>query len=58
MNHVFKSLRFKLTLLVVAVELLVFSAVGILYTRRFSQEVDSAIIARLSTPGLLMTREN
>jgi PAS domain S-box-containing protein len=51
-----KSLRFKVTLLVIAVELLIFSGVGVFYTHRFSQEIDNAIIARLSIPGLLMTR--
>lgn len=56
MEHFSKSLRFKVTLLVIAVELLIFSGVGIFYTHRFSQEIDNAIIARLSIPGLLMTR--
>jgi len=56
MNHFSKSLRFKVTLLVITVELLIFSGVGVLYTHRFNQEIDSAIIARLSIPGLLMTR--
>jgi len=56
MNHFTKSLRFKVTLLVIAVELLIFSGVGVFYTHRFSQEIDNAIIARLSIPGLLMTR--
>ena len=56
MNHFTQSLRFKITLLVIAVELLVFAGVGVFYTHRFSQEIDNAIIARLSIPGLLMTR--
>ena len=56
MNHFTKSLRFKVTLLVITVELLIFSGVGVFYTHRFSQEIDNAIIARLSIPGLLMTR--
>jgi PAS domain S-box-containing protein len=56
MSHLTQSLRFKLTLLVIAVELLIFSGVGVFYTQRFSQEIDNAIIARLSVPGLLMTR--
>lgn len=56
MKHFTKSLRFKITLLVITVELLIFSAVGVFYTHRFSQEIDSAIIARLTIPGLLMTR--
>ncbi|NVN90390.1 MAG: PAS domain S-box protein [Desulfuromonadales bacterium] len=56
MIHFTKSLRFKVTLLVITVELLIFSGVGVFYTHRFSQEIDKAIIARLSIPGLLMTR--
>jgi PAS domain S-box-containing protein len=56
MNHFIKSLRFKVTLVVIAVELLIFSGAGVFYTHRFSQEIDNAIIARLSIPGLLMTR--
>src|SRR5512137_431498 len=56
MSHFTRSLRFKLTLLVIAVELLIFSGLGFFYTHRFSQEIDNAIIARLSIPGLLMTR--
>ena len=56
MNRFTKSLRFKVTLLVITVELLIFSAVGVFYTHRFNQEIDNAIIARLSIPGLLMTR--
>jgi PAS domain S-box-containing protein len=51
-----KSLRFKVTLLVITVELLVFSGAGVYYTHQFSKEIDNAIIARLSIPGLLMTR--
>jgi PAS domain S-box-containing protein len=51
-----KSLRFKFTFLVIVVELLIFSGVGVFYTHRFSQEIDNAIIARISIPGLLMTR--
>jgi PAS domain S-box-containing protein len=56
MKHFTQSLRFKLTLLVIAVELLIFSGAGVFYTHRFSQEIDNAIIARLSIPGLLMSR--
>ncbi len=56
MNRFTKSLRFKLTLLVITVELLIFAGAGVFYTRQFSQEIDGAIIARLSIPGLLMTR--
>lgn len=56
MSHFTKSLRFKVTLLVITVELLIFSAVGVFYTHRFNQEIDNAIIARLSIPGLLMSR--
>lgn len=56
MSHFTKSLRFKLTLLVIAVELLIFSGAGVFYTHRFSQEIDKAIIARLSVPALLMSR--
>ena len=56
MNHFTKSLRFKVTLLVITVELLIFSGVGVFYTHRFSQEIDNAIIARLSVPALLMSR--
>src|SRR5512137_107252 len=56
MSHFTRSLRFKLTLLVIAVELLIFSGLGFFYTHRFSQEIDSAIIAKLSIPGLLMSR--
>ena len=56
MNRLTKSLRFKLTLLVITVELLIFAGAGVFYTRQFSQEIDGAIIARLSIPGLLMTR--
>lgn len=55
-NHFSQSLRFKVTILVIAVELLIFSGVGVFYTHRFSQEIDQAIIARLSIPGLLMSR--
>ena len=55
-NYFSRSLRFKVTFLVIAVELLIFSGVGVFYTHRFSQEVDQAIIARLSIPGLLMSR--
>lgn len=51
-----KSLRFKLSLLVIAVELVTFAGLGLFYTHRFSQEIDNLIIARLSIPGLLMTR--
>jgi PAS domain S-box-containing protein len=51
-----KSLRFKVTILVVGVELFIFSCVGFFYIQKFSQEIDNAIIARLLTPGLLMTR--
>ncbi len=56
MSHLTQSLRFKLTLVVISVELLIFTGVGAYYTHRFSQEIDNAIIARLSTPGLLMSR--
>lgn len=56
MTRFAKSLRFKVALAVIAVELLIFSAAGVFYTHRFSQEIDNAIIARLSVPGLLMTR--
>ncbi len=56
MSYFTRSLRFKITLLVITVELLTLVGVGVFYTRRFSQEIDSAIIARLSIPGLLMTR--
>jgi PAS domain S-box-containing protein len=56
MSQFTQSLRFKLTLLVIAVELLIFSGAGAFYTHRFSQEIDNAIIARLSIPGLLMSR--
>ena len=56
MKHFTHSLRFKVTLLVITVELLVFTGLGFFYTHRFSQEVDKAIIARLSIPGLLMSR--
>jgi PAS domain S-box-containing protein len=55
-SHFTKSLRFKVTLVVIAVELLIFPGLGVYYTHRFSQEIDNAIIARLSIPGLLMTR--
>ncbi|MDR3368268.1 PAS domain-containing protein [Rhodoferax sp.] len=40
----------------ITVELLILSALGGFYTHRFSQEIDNAIIARLSIAGLLMTR--
>jgi PAS domain S-box-containing protein len=50
-----KSLRFKVTLLVIGVELLILTGVGVYYSHRFSQEVDNAITARLSIPGLLMS---
>ncbi len=56
MNRFAKSLRFKVTLLVIAVELLILAAAGFYYTHRFSQEIDAAVIARLSIPGLLMSR--
>ena len=56
MSRFTQSLRFKVTLVVISVELLIFSGVGVFYTHRFSQEIDNAIIARLSIPGLLMTR--
>jgi PAS domain S-box-containing protein len=56
MSYFTQSLRFKLTLLVIAVELLIFSGAGVFYTQRFSEEIDRAIIARLSIPGLLMSR--
>ncbi|MRR06394.1 MAG: PAS domain S-box protein [Deltaproteobacteria bacterium] len=56
MIHFTKSLRFKVTLLVITVELVIFAGLGVFYTYRFSQEIDKAIIARLSVPGLLMTR--
>ncbi|HEX5391950.1 MAG TPA: ATP-binding protein [Rhodocyclaceae bacterium] len=56
MSHFAKSLRVKVTLVVIAVELLIFSGAGVFYTHRFSQEIDNAVIARLSIPGLLMTR--
>jgi PAS domain S-box-containing protein len=56
LNHFTQSLRFKITFLVIAVELLILAGVGVFYTRLFSQEIDGAIIARLSIPGLLMTR--
>jgi PAS domain S-box-containing protein len=56
LKHFTQSLRFKITLLVIAVELLILAGVGVFYTRLFSQEIDEAIIARLSIPGLLMTR--
>ncbi len=55
MSRFTNSLRFKVTLLVIAVELLVLAGVGVYYSQRFSQEVDDAIIARLSIPGLLMS---
>ena len=55
MHRFAKSLRFKVTFLVIAVELLILTGVGVYYTHRFSQEVDSAIIARLSAPALLMS---
>ncbi len=56
MSHITQSLRFKLTLVVISVELLVFASTGVYYTHRFSQEIDNSIITRLSIPGLLMSR--
>ncbi len=56
MNRFPKSLRFKVTLLVITVELLILTAVGVYYTHQFSQKIDNAVIARLTIPSLLMSR--
>ncbi len=54
MKHFFKSLTFKICVLIIIAEIIVLGVVGIVYINRFSNEVDRRSIERLQLPGKLM----
>ena len=54
MKQFFKSLTFKIGVLIIISEVIVLGVVGVIYINRFSNEVDRRSIERLQLPGKLM----
>ncbi len=54
MKQFFKSLTFKIGVLIIIAEIIVLGVVGVVYINRFSNEVDRRSIERLQLPGKLM----
>lgn len=52
-----RSLILKISLVVVLIETAALFALGYYYTRRFSAEIDAAVMAQVQLPGLLMNRQ-
>jgi two-component sensor histidine kinase/HAMP domain-containing protein len=54
MNKLFNSLSFKIGTIIILVEMIALTALGVVYINRFSNQVDRRIDAQAQLPGVLM----
>ncbi len=57
MRFLFKSLPLKIGAIILVIETLVLSGLGVYYVKRFSREIDQRIVGKVSIPGTLMSHE-
>ena len=57
MKRVFSSLIWKISAIVILLESLILTPLGIYYTNRFSLEIDKRIETQVQLPGILMNRQ-
>jgi signal transduction histidine kinase/HAMP domain-containing protein len=56
MKTFFKSLTFKIGIIIILVEIVVLAVTGFFYVNRFSREIDERIRARIELPGTLVAK--
>lgn len=54
MNKIHHTLTFKIGMVIILAELIIFSLVGFVMVRRFSAEIDSRLEKQITLPGLIM----
>lgn len=54
MKTIFRSLTFKIGILIVLAEIIVLAVVGVIYVNQFSEQIDARIQAQIQQPGALM----
>lgn len=56
MNRIARSIPVKIGLVLLIVEMVMFTVLGIFYGSRFSREIDSRITEKMALPGILMNQ--
>jgi len=57
MRRILNSLVFKISFIIIIIETLVLSGLGLYYIRRFNLEVENRVFTKMKIPGILMAQE-